>query len=778
MKRLFTLLLLSACIYGPISAVAGNYWKQVDAGQAPKNLQVLHPTRFLVYTMDEAALKLQMWNLSADPDEGIIISLPLPDGSYRDFKVWQTPMMFGKLAERYPYIKTFTGEAVGNHTITAKLDFTLFGFSAMVFDGENTFLIDPYDNYHDGFYMVHYKRDEVRDIKDRMQCLVKDEHDGLPGGEVMQTIESTLPPLAQKTFNGHNLRTYRLALSASNQYCAAVCNPLAPTIPLALSKMTTTMNRVNGVYNREFSVQMNFCDNEDTLIWPTNTGSINGSDPFNAINLNGAACLGANQTQCTNRIGSANYDLGHVFTTGGGGISALGVVCSSSQKARSCTGRPAPWGDGFDIDYVAHEMGHEFGSNHTFNNNADGSCGGNAVSGSAYEPGSGSTIMAYAGICSPDNIQPNSDAYFHASSLLQIQAKLAGSENVCAVITSTGNKLVGLPVFSASYKIPYKTPFELTAPTAIDSVADTLISYCWEQWNRGDFGAKLNNTYFKGPIFRSYNPLAYNPTRIFPKNSMVMAGNLVNVISDGSKGEKAPDTARYLTFKLTMRNILNGNGCFLFPDDTIHIDAISTGAANGFQGFKVTSQNTTGLSYPGASTQTVTWNVVGTDAAPVSAANVDIYMSKDGGTNWGYYLGTYPNNGSATVTLPNPSVSTTTARFKVKGAGNVFFNVNTKNFAVTYDPSIPVTPTSVRAITLKADDINIYPVPAREQLHISFTGTRPLNVVICNAIGQAVWKGTVANAADVTVAAWAKGVYYARFTDYANNNIVKPFVVQ
>ncbi|GAA4466349.1 hypothetical protein GCM10023093_20360 [Nemorincola caseinilytica] len=773
MKKLFINFLLSSLTLCPMLVSASNYWQQVDATGAPKELQRMHPTKFMVYTLNESTLKLLMWNLSEDPNEGMIVALPLPDGTTRDFKVWQTPMMPAQLAQKYPDIKTFTAYAIDDPMVTAKLDFTVYGFSAMIFDGENTSFVDPYDNFHDGFYMVHYKRDETRDADKRMRCEFRSEADEHPGGEQFMTVNGGLPKLGQKTFNGHQKRTYRLALSCSNQYAQAATGLPTPTITQVFSKMTTSMNRVNGVYNREFSVQMNFCANEDTLIWPTATGSINGNDPFNTINSNGTACLSTNQTTCTNRIGSANYDCGHVFTTGGGGVSGLGIVCSNSQKARSVTGLPSPVGDGFDIDYVAHEMGHEFGSEHTFNNNSDGSCGGNASTNYAYEPGSGSSILAYAGICPPDNLQPHSDAYFHASSLVQITNKLNGSEDVCAAKVATANKLVYLPAFSASYKIPYKTPFELIAPTAQDSVADTLISYCWEQWNRGDFGARLQNTYFRGPIFRSFSPKSYDTVRTFPKMSLILAGTLKQVTVNNNMGEKAPDTTRYLTFKLTVRNIINGLGCFLFPDDTVHIDAITTGAANNYEGFKVTSQGTTGITFDAGSTQTITWNKVGTDGAPYNVSNVIIYMSKDGGYTWPYVVGTFPNTGTASITVPDPGATTATVRFKVKAVGNVFFNVNLKNVKVN---GSGVSVANVRGPL--SNTVKVFPVPAHDMLHMTSEGSNNIQVSVYNTLGQEVWGGNFTGSVQVPVGDWARGTYFVRFADInAKEQATKTIVI-
>lgn len=772
MARRFTLslALVALCFTG----FAGSLWKSADKASLPAKFQWQHPSHFIAYALDESVLKLALWNASQDPAEASVISLPMPDGSFRDFRVWETPMMPQQLATRYPQIKTFTGAAVDNPLVTAKMEYTLYGFSAMIFDGENTSFIDPYDNYSDGLYMVHYKRDEQRAFTERMHCEFS-EPETFAGGEVMELMpvaDGNAAP-AQKTFNGHTLRTYRLALSCSHQYAQAATGVSSPTIAAVLSKMTVSMNRVNGVYNREFAVQMNFVANEDTLIWPTATGSINGADPFAAANSSGATCLGINQTQCTNRIGSANYDLGHVFTTGGGGISGLGIVCNNSQKARSVTGLPSPVGDGFDIDYVAHEMGHEFGSSHTFNNNSDGSCSGNASSSYAYEPSSGSTILAYAGICNPDNVQVHSDAYFHASSLVQIQAKLAGSQNVCAVKTSTGNKLVYLPAFSASYKIPYKTPFELIAPTAVDSVADTAVSYCWDQWNRGDFGKRIKDTYFRGPIFRSYSPKNYDTLRTFPKLSMILSGNLTAVTTSGALGEKAPDTTRYLTFKLTVRNIKDGYGCFVFPDDTIHIDAISTGAANSYGGFKVTSQNALGIVYSHGTAQTITWDVVGTDAAPISAANVKIYMSTDAGVTWGYYLGTFPNTGSASVTLPTLAATSTQVRFKVKAENNIFFNINGRNVTVSTGPASVTQPSGGQFALEQV--VKVYPVPAHDVIHVN-TDVAVTGQVI-NAAGQVMWSGDIAASKAIVVSAWPRGLYIVRLRSLSNGDDVARTVV-
>jgi len=753
---------LCICFFIPFAAIAGSKWKRADAGKITLPAHSSIRKNYLAYTADEDGLKSQLFQLTTDPAQGQVVELPMPDGTTRNFKVWHSPMMPDALAAKYPSLKTFTGVAVDNPNITAKLDFTSYGFHAIVFDGINISMIDPAGNNQPGYYTVHYKKDETREPEDMMQCGVTQEAKFHPDENMDVTRK-----VALRTSNGYQLRTYRLALSCDHFYASAVTGVTDPTIAQVLSKMITSMNRINGVYEREFAITMNFIANEDTLIFNTASGGVNGADPFASIDNDAYNCLLTNQTVCDTRIGNANYDIGHVFTTGAGGLSEIGVVCmpdepgNPSLKAESVTGQPQPWGDGFDIDYVAHEMGHEYGADHPFNDAINGSCNSNTIyPPTAYEPGSGSTIMAYAGICSPDDLQPHSDAYFNSVSLLEIQNYITGAGDVCAVHTPTNNKLVSLPPFTTSYTIPYLTPFELTAPAAADSVADTSITYCWEQYNLGDVGQELVNTHQSGPIFRSFSPTT-SPTRVFPNMTMVLADSLSNAGTEDAQGEKVPDVARFLTFRLTMRDIFQGTGCFLVPDDTVHLDVINTG-----MGFAVTSQNTSGNSYLGYTPLDITWNVAGTDAAPINTPNVDIYMSGDGGYTWPYHIGTFINNGSASIILPNPDTSITAARFKVKGSGNVFFNVNKDNFSVEHNSST-IAPTA----------IEVYPSPVNTTLRLYSGDKGILQFVVYNSIGQKVMNGEVNGELDVPVNDWARGLYIIKFIDAKNQRTIKKFVV-
>jgi hypothetical protein len=365
--------------------------------------------------------------------------------------------------------------------------------------------------------------------------------------------------------------------------------------------------------------------------------------------------------------------------------------------------------------------------------------------------------MAYAGLCTNDNIQPHSDAYFHASSLKQMQYYITGEGDVCAVKTPTANKPPGAAGFTAAYTIPYKTPFELTAPAATDSVGGSLITYCWEQWDLGSFGQTLVNTSVSGPLFRSYSPTT-SLTRTFPNLKMLRSGSISNAGVDKASGEKLPDAARTLSFKLSVRSLHGGNGCFVLPDDSILLNVVNTGGT----GFTVNSQNTAGIVLEGLSSQTVTWNVAGTNGAPVNAGFVDIYLSPDSGKTWPHHLGNFANNGSATVVLPNPDTTINAGRIKVKGTNNVFFNINGKDLKV---------------IRNFAASISLYPVPASNKLHVESNNAGPVRAVVYNMVGKLEWEGTITTQADLPVYLWARGVYIMKLIDSENRRAIKRFVV-
>ena len=572
----------------------------------------------------------------------IVVSLPLPDGGFGRFAVVESPILAPDLAARYPELRTYAGRGLDDPGASARLDMTPHGFHAMILSSAGSVFIDPYQRGDTAHYGSYWKRD----------ALFVDGRAPVETG--LRSIDSPTNREAARLLangmiasSGPQLRTYRLAMGATGEYTQFH----GGTVPLAMAAITTAMNRVNGIYEREVSLRMELVANTDQLVW-TNAGS----DPY--TNNDADAMLNEHQAECDNVIGSANYDVGHVFSTGGGGLAGLGVTCVNGRKAEGVTGSSSPTGDTFWVDFVAHELGHQWGANHTFNGNT-GSCGGgNRTATNAYEPGSGSTIAAYAGICDAQNLQPNSDDYFHTASFDQIEAHIVVT-GACGTSTATGNG-APLPVAgTGGFAIPVSTPFELTG-SATDPNTDPM-TYCWEQFDLGPAGAPAAPS-GDAPIFRSFSPVT-SASRVFPKLS-----DLVN--NTQTIGEVLPTYARNLTFRLTARDNLGG-----VAHDQL---AFTVSAAAG--PFLVTAPNTA-VSWTGSTTETVTWDVAGTDQTPVNCANVDILLSLDGGTSYGTVLvASTANDGSQMILVPN--APTTQARVKVKAANSVFFDISNQDFTI------------------------------------------------------------------------------------------------
>jgi len=578
----------------------------------------------------------------------VTIELPMPDGSMSKFFITEYSMMEPGLAAKFPEFKTYTIKGIDDPYATGKIDITLKGFHAMVLTVRGNYFIDPYSSDEKGICISYFKRDAVRtqDFECFTETNLSKDNTGFNSNNGTITT-------------GNELRSYRLALAATGEYTIYH----GGTVPQGMAAIVTAMNRVNGVYETDIAVRMILVANNDQIVYT------NGStDPYS--NNNGGTMLGQNQTNLDNVIGSANYDVGHVFSTGGGGVAYLGCVCSGSSKARGVTGLPSPIGDPFYIDYVAHEMGHQFGGNHSFNSVASSCGGGNRNASTAWEPGSGSTIMGYAGICGSDNLQNNSDALFHSGNFSEMAMfTQLGNGGICAVVTPSGNTHPVVTVPAGGFTIPISTPFSLKG-SATDAENPNSLTYIWEEMDLGPAGSP-NNPSGNAPIFRSFKPDT-SSTRIFPKLS-----NLLN--NSQTIGERLPTYSRDLTFRLTVRD--NNAGC-----GGVDYEQIAFQVSSAAGPFLVTQPNTN-VSWNSNIPQTVTWDVANTTAAPVSCSSVSIKLSTDGGVTFPVSLAANtPNDGSETVNLP--SINFTTCRIKVESVGNVFFDLSNVNFTVTNQVSI------------------------------------------------------------------------------------------
>lgn len=748
MMRTITLAVLLVCSMFHLHAGTSHSFWQVSTDKEVNvpGEQKLFPKSYLLAKLNTPAFRQFQFLIPSDETGApVFITLPTPDGGTMDFRIFEAPMMEAPLAAKYPDIKTYTGISTTDERITAKFDYTLFGFHAKVFDGSNTYFIDPYTNMNTDWYLVYYKNQYAKPIHERMACEVGQSDELISPHQAVDIQGQTVPQMAYKQ-NGTQKRTYRLALACTVQYSAAVGGP-TPTKASVLAAMVTSMNRINGLFEREFSMRANLVANNDTLIYI----GTDASDPYS--NSNGGTMLGQNQTTCNARIGSANYDFGHVFSTGGGGIASLGSVCSNNTKAQGVTGSPNPVGDPFDIDYVAHEMGHQFGGEHTFNS-VTSSCSGNRSSQSAFEIGSATTIMGYAGICGSDNIQNNSDDYYHVRSLEQMTGN---SVTACAANTASNNQLPTLSPISVTHIIPYRTAFEFTA-SGTDPDNNPL-TYCWEQWDRGGSGSAWNATSTLAPLLRSFKPTT-SATRVCPQWKELIKN------TESYLGEVLPTNARFVKFRCTLRDINNGYGAFYTSLDTIRLDVRTTATL-----YRVTSQ-ATAITWTGDSPQTITWDVAGTDAAPFNVANVNIYASIDSGRTFPFLVGAnVPNNGTATIISPNSN--TTGCRIKVKAANNVFFDLNDGWIRINEK----TWPTGLNDIT--DAQWSVYPNPATGDVRVELPlELQDARLQVVNSLGAVISEQGIQRSATVSLGNVARGVYFVKITSTNQGPLVKKLILQ
>jgi hypothetical protein len=619
---------------------------------------------------------------------GIQITLPMPDGTFARFAIEESPVMAPELAAKFPEIKSYFGRGIDDRSASLSLDINPRTFHAQILSPSGAVYIDPY--WHlDGRLYMSYKKSALERDPTRFKCLV--EAAGL-SPEMARALAEM-----DNADSGKILRTYRLACATSIQYSQYhSADPLNPTVPEVLAALVTMNNRVSGIYRRELGIRMVLVANNDMVIsTPTNPGPY--TDTPGDIELNGP--------YLDFKIGAANYDIGHVVTVGSGGVAGLGVVCEGgtpSSKAAGTTGFDPPINDPFWVDYVAHEMGHQFGGNHTFNGNGTNCGAANQNPSTAYEPGSGSTIQAYAGICgAANNLQPNSDPYFHFISLEEMFAySTAGNGGDCPVETPTGNnpptvnaRAAGVPPPpTAAFTIPDQTSFALTALNGADPDSDP-ITYCWEEADLGPEKAGNAPDNGSSALFRSFLPTP-NATRTFPRWPDLLANNTQTI------GEKLPLTTRKLDFRVTVRD--DGGG---FGMDSIRLNVVNTGT-----GFAVTAPNTA-VTFAGGSTQTVTWDVAGTTANGINTANVNILLSTDATPAQGdpsfpiVLVANTPNDGSQAVTIP--SINTSKARVMVQAVGNVYFDISNVNFTINAPTVVTATGIVSRKTHGSAGDFDI-----------------------------------------------------------------------
>ena len=630
-----------------------SFWKEVtERNFKAKGERDIVPEKYRLIRLNTTAIQRFLFSAPDESDRNLrrnnyILSLPMPDGTFQTFDIVASPSAEQALIDKYPQLKTYAGQGIDDPSASVRLDFVNNGFHAMIKNKQGVFFIDPYSQ---------------NDIENYISYNVNDHHSAeeFTCHFSNRMIEEHLDYESRSAGNpiGENLKTVRLAVACTGEYAAF--QQSRGVEPLAA--IVTTINRVNLLYETEVATRLLLIANNDKIIYTDAA-----TDPYTNDDLN--VILDENKNNLATIIGNENFDIGHVFGTKGGGLAGINVVCFAS-KAWGATGISNPVGDYFDVVYVGHEMGHQFGAPHTFN-----SCNGDGGSATAYEPGSGTSIMAYAGLCGSDNISFNTDYYFHSGSYDRI---IAGGTS-CANFIPTGNNPPSVQVTSPAGKtIPISTPFTLKG-TGTDPDGNELW-FCWDEMDLGPI-SPLGSPTGSAPLFR-FRPPTTSPERTFPQMS-----DIVDNIS--SKSEVLPTTTREMNFRLVARDLQQGGGGVDYDSYNIQV----TDAAGPFL---VQEPNTAVTWIVGAST-TVTWQVANTDIAPVSCNNVNILLSTDGGYTFPIILASnVPNNGSASITVPN-NVGTTN-RVKIAAADNIFFDISNVNFTIEE----PVNPT----FTISANPIS------------------------------------------------------------------------
>lgn len=667
-------------------------WISVNEAKAKQNEQAFRKIELKTekfYQLNFEGLRTALINVGDRENKGnTIIFFPNSEGKLRSYRVFEASVMAPELQAKFPEMRSYAGQGIENPAETVRFSITPKGLNAMFLGTSNgTQFIDPF-SVEGNLYTVYAKKNLIAGNYD-FECGVIDEPELLE-----RAIEDNLTP---KNADDGILRDYRLAIACTGEYAAFH----GGTVAGAMAGMVATMTRVNGIYEKELSITMTMVANNDSIIFTDAA-----TDNFD--NNSAGTLINQSQTVIDAIIGNSNYDVGHTFSTGGGGLAALGSTCVNSNKARGITGSPQPTGDAYDVDYVAHELGHQFGSPHTFNGNQGSCAGGNRTASSAYEPGSGSTIMAYAGICGANNVQNNSDDYFHQRSLQLIWAHVTSSGACPTSTTSTGNSE---PIAEAglNYTIPQGTPYKLDGGASTDIDGLESLTYTWEQYDLGTAGMP-SETSVSGPLVRSFKG-TNNPVRYIPRLEDVLVNG-----GTSTDWEKLSSVVRAINFRLTVRDNDAAGG----QTDVDQMTATVTTAAGPFV---VTSQNTSGISWDNGSTQTITWNVAGTNANGVNAANVNILLSTDGGVNFDTVLAANtPNDGSHDITVPN-DVAGTNCRIMIEGVNNIFFNVNTSAFQIG---SVVCSEFSSGAVSVSIPDgpsPNTAGTPAFSTINVPESGT-------------------------------------------------------
>jgi len=658
LRLVFSITILFFSFYG-FSQV--KYWQRSSSSlnSLQKTKLGINIDRAKIFSLNEKMLKSELKAVTTNKSSYRIVYFPNEKGEQIAFRVFEKSVLSPELARKYPEIKSYSGYSLDKKGEKIVFSVSPSGIQSMIVHSNKeqaTFMQKVAKNKGD--YVVYNRADKT--IKDKgFICKTK------------ASVEKANKGLTNKLADDQLLRKYRLAVSASGEYTAFH----GGTVAQALAAINATVTRINEIFETDLAVSLELVANTDLVIFDNEK-----TDPYNG-NLNIQV-----QNTLTTKIGEANYDIGHLFheAPDGGDSGFLGSTCVDGKKGSAYASSKNPEGDTYDIDLVAHEMGHQFGANHTWSYESEGTL-------VQVEPGSGTTIMGYAGIVPNNDVADKGDLYFHYSSISQISEYLATTN--CATTATLVNTPPDI-VPTGDFFIPKSTAFVLTG-NATDVDPLDVLTYTWEQIDNGivtytNFGP--TNPY--GANFRSQKP-SINPERYFPKLQQVIQGKLTETNPDlNSEWETVSSVEREMNFALTVRdNSLEGG--------QVSSDIVKVNVVGDSGPFMITSQETNEI-YSAGTIKNVKWDVANTNKAPINSTTVDIFMSTDGGLTFPIVLGEdVSNDGEYKVLIPG--IETISARIMVKAHNNIFYAVNAANFTIEESEVVLNFPTLEYEVCMPGD---------------------------------------------------------------------------